>query len=155
MKILKWSAAILLTLVLVSGLAAYFYLKSTLPNYDGHRVAKKLHDKVEIIRDSFGMPHIYAHSDEDAYFALGLCQAQDRLFQMDLARRAGRGRLSEILGTPLVKVDKMFRTLNATLSLEEWATAMGPAHAGPTPSPVSLDHMERSGSTVYRGLVTT
>ncbi len=126
MKLLKWSAAILLAVVFITVLAVYVYLKSTLPDYDGHQIVKGLQNEVEIIRDSFGMPHIYAQSDQDAYFALGFCQAQDRLFQMDLARRAGQGRLSEILGTSLIKVDKLFRTLNAALPTKDWEKKMAP-----------------------------
>jgi penicillin amidase len=78
-----------------------------------------LKDNVEIIRDSYGMPHIYAQTDEDAYFALGYCMAQDRLFQMDVVRRVVRGRLSEILGEELISTDKLFRTISAGKSIED------------------------------------
>jgi penicillin G amidase len=126
MKILKWGMVILFALVSITLLTVFIYLKSTLPEYDGHKIVSGIQDEVEIIRDSFGMPHIYAGSDQDAYFALGFCQAQDRLFQMDLARRTGQGRLSEILGTPLIKVDKLFRTLNAALPSKKWKEEMTP-----------------------------
>jgi len=110
MKILKWTfAGIAAVLVLGAGVI-YGYLRMTVPDYAGMLSAPGLSDEVEVLRDSFGMAHIYAASDRDAYFAMGFCQAQDRLFQMDLARRAGHGRLAEILGEKPVKVDKLFRT---------------------------------------------
>jgi penicillin amidase len=82
-----------------------------------------LKDKVEIIRDSYGMPHIYAQTDADAFFAVGYCMAQDRLFHMDLVRRAARGRLAEILGKDLVPVDKLFRTITSGKSIESIASS--------------------------------
>jgi len=122
-KVLKWVASILTTLVIVFFAGVYVYLRSTLPDYDGEMTISGLKDKVEIIRDSYGMPHIYAQTDEDAYFALGYCMAQDRLFQMDLVRRAARGRLAEILGQDLVPIDRFFRTITAGKSIESIASS--------------------------------
>ncbi len=53
---------------------------------------------VEILRDRYGVPHIYAQSTADLYVGLGLTMGQDRLWQMDVFRRRGQGRLSEVLG---------------------------------------------------------
>ena len=123
MKILKWVVSILLILIVVIFLGAYGYLRSTLPDYEGELTIPGLTDQVEIIRDAFAMPHIYARSEKDAFFALGYCMAQDRLFQMDMIRRAARGKLSEILGPDLVPVDKFFRTVTAGRSIESIAAA--------------------------------
>ncbi|MHA1245102.1 MAG: penicillin acylase family protein [Candidatus Heimdallarchaeota archaeon] len=60
---------------------------------------------VTVYRDEWGIPHIYGHSEEDLTFALGYVQAQDRLFQMDMARRLTRGKLSEILGPDSLETD--------------------------------------------------
>ena len=57
-----------------------------------------LKGEVTIIRDEWGVPHIFAEYEEDMFFAQGFCHAQDRYFQMDMIRRQVRGRLSEILG---------------------------------------------------------
>ena len=105
MRVLKWGLSILLGLIVVVFLGVYGYLRATLPDYDGEMTIPGLKDNVEIIRDSYGMPHIYAQTDEDAYFALGFCMAQDRLFHMDVVRRIVRGRLSEILGEKLISAD--------------------------------------------------
>ena len=123
MRVLKWTVSILLALIVVIIAGVYGYLRSTLPDYDGEMRIPGLTADVEIIRDSFAMPHIYARSNEDAFFALGYCMAQDRLFQMDMVRRAARGRLAEILGPDLVPVDKFFRTITAGRSIESLAAA--------------------------------
>jgi penicillin amidase len=124
MKALKWSLVGFAGVLAVVVAAIYGYLRLTVPGYDGALAAPALTEEVEIVRDSFGMAHIYAASDRDACFGMGFCQAQDRLFQMDLARRAGHGRLAEILGEKLVKVDKLFRTLGAALPQDQWRQAL-------------------------------
>ena len=121
MRVFKWIVSILLGLIMVVFLGVYGYLRSTLPDYDEEMTIPGLNDEIEIIRDSYGMPHIYAQTDQDARFALGYCMAQDRLFQMDILRRAARGRLAEILGQDLVPLDKFFRTITAGKSVENIA----------------------------------
>ena len=51
-----------------------------------------------IVQDKWGVRHVFAENENDMYFAMGYIQAQDRLFQMDIARRCAQGRLAEILG---------------------------------------------------------
>src|SRR4029077_17012361 len=53
---------------------------------------------VRIVRDRWGVPHVYAQNQDDLFFAQGFVQAEDRLFQMDLWRRSVQGRLAEVLG---------------------------------------------------------
>ena len=67
--------------------------------------------EVVIARDAWGIPHIDASGDADAWFALGFCHGQDRAFQLELLARAGRGTLAEILGPAAVPVDRVSRTL--------------------------------------------
>jgi penicillin amidase len=119
MKVVKWILGIVLILLVAVVIVVYGYLRATLPDYDGEVVVSGIDSDVTIIRDDFGMPHIYADSEGDAYFALGYCIAQDRLFQLDLIRRVITGRLSEIMGESVVDVDKLFRTLTASRSEEE------------------------------------
>ena len=66
---------------------------------------------VEVIRDRWGVPHIYAQSIHDLLFAQGFVHAQDRLWQMEFQRRLVAGRLSEMLGSETVPVDRWIRTL--------------------------------------------
>ena len=78
------------------------------PQIDG------LSGAVEILRDNHGIPHIYARSPLDAYAALGYAHAQDRLWQMEAARRTASGTLSEIVGPATRDADRFFRTLGLT-----------------------------------------
>ena len=77
----------------------------------GKIVVAGLDAPVEIIRDRYGIPHCFAESADDALFALGYVQAQDRLWQMQWNRRAATGRLSEIAGPQALPVDRFCRTL--------------------------------------------
>ena len=65
---------------------------------------------VTVTRDQWGVPHIKASTDLDAFWAQGYVHAQDRLWQMELNRRTGAGRLSEILGDAALEQDKFLRT---------------------------------------------
>ncbi len=76
-----------------------------------------LRDEVSVIRDEWGVPHIYANYEDDMFFAQGYCHAQDRLFQMDMLRRQVRGKLSEILGKDLLSTDKFM----LATGMETWA----------------------------------
>jgi len=101
-----------LVLILVAaGLLAFAYLRSSLPKTSGTVKAAGLDGQLEIVRDKDGVPHIFAATDHDAFFALGYVHAQDRMWQMEFQRRIGAGRLSEILGDATLDTDKFLRTL--------------------------------------------
>ena len=82
--------------IVVAGL--HVYVSNSKPLIEGEAVVTILDADVEVTRDGVGVPHIVAQSDEDLYRAQGYVQAQDRLFQMDLARRQASGRLAEVVG---------------------------------------------------------
>lgn len=121
MKILKRILLGVIALVILIVAAVYLYLLSTKPIYSGELTLAGLQQPVEILYDEYGVPHIYAQNEEDAYYALGYAHAQDRLFQMEMIRRAAAGRLSEVLGADLLKVDKLFRTLGLNKFAKEHA----------------------------------
>ena len=102
--------AILLILAAVS-LFTYIYVQSLKPTYSGEVTLNGLNGEVEVYYDDYGIPHIYAQSEADAYMALGYVHAQDRLWQMEVIRRIAPGRLSELFGKPLLETDKFFRTI--------------------------------------------
>ncbi len=85
------------------------FIKKSFPEHSGIIKLKGLKNTVRIYRDSFGIPYIEAQNEEDLFFALGFVHAQDRLFQMEIIKRAGMGRLAEILGKDALEVDLMFR----------------------------------------------
>jgi len=80
-----------------------------LPQIDGTIDVPGLSADVEVIRDPWGVPHIYADNSDDLFFAQGFVQAQDRLWQMDMWRRSGEGRLSEIFGPEMIEHDRAAR----------------------------------------------
>src|SRR5579862_2512996 len=100
-----------LLLLLVLGGGFYLYLRSSLPQVEGRIAVTGLHSEVTIARDDDGVPLITAADDEDAAFGLGFAHAQDRLFQMELMRRSGAGRLSEIFGAQALDTDRQMRVL--------------------------------------------
>src|ERR1700682_1518095 len=102
-------ALIALAITLAAG--GYFYLRQSLPKTSGELPVAGLAAPVEILRDGHGIPHIYAQSERDAYFALGYAHAQDRLWQMEMNRRIGAGRLAEVLGAGALETDRLLRTL--------------------------------------------
>lgn len=110
-KLLKIAVFSLLSLVLGFFLFLFFLLYNSLPKTKGKVSLKGLKAEVEIIRDSWGVPHIYGQNEKDLFFACGYVHAQDRMWQMELTRRAGFGRLSEIFGERTLERDKYLRAL--------------------------------------------
>lgn len=108
--LIGWTIYLILLLLVVS-LVSYIMVKRTLPQYDGTVTNNRIGSEAIIYRDSMAVPMIIAKSQEDAAYALGYLHAQERLFQMDIARRAGEGRLSEIFGDKTAPFDLMFRTV--------------------------------------------
>ncbi|MFZ1080488.1 MAG: penicillin acylase family protein [Candidatus Kryptoniota bacterium] len=84
---------------------------SSLPQQDGKVTLSGIGSSTKVLRDSLGVPYIMAQSDSDVYFALGFAHAQDRLFQMEMYRDAGEGKLSETFGRKTLPIDELFRTL--------------------------------------------
>src|SRR5262249_42395846 len=129
--LLKLLAGLVLALaVFVAG--TYFQVKGALPPYSGHFEAKGLKAPVEILRDKNAVPHIIAGSIEDAAFGLGFVHAQDRFWQMELMRRLGQGRLSEILppaiiGNGIVDTDRTMRGLGVYRAASDSVGALSPA----------------------------
>ena len=84
-------------------------LKKALPNVTGKVSLKGLGASVDVYRDGYGIPHIQAGSERDAFFAQGFVSAQDRLWHMDYDRRRGMGRWAEAVGPPALEQDKLMR----------------------------------------------
>jgi penicillin amidase len=85
-----------------------------------------LRARVEVRRDRWGVPHIYAQSQHDLFFAQGYTAAQDRLFQMEMWRRQGEGRLAEVLGSAAAERDRMARLVAYRGDMEREWTAYAP-----------------------------
>ncbi len=116
-RALNWLAFALVVLLLLS-CAGYFYLRQSLPQASGTLRLAGLEGPVEILRDRSAIPHIFAGSIADAYYALGFVHAQDRLWQMEMSRRIAAGRLSEVVGPPGLPPDRFLRTLGVRRAAE-------------------------------------
>lgn len=87
------------------------YIRRSVPSYEAVVTIPALHERVVVRRDPHGIPSIVAEDPHDLFFALGYVHAQDRLWQMELARRVAQGRLAEIFGPRLVEADRFLRTI--------------------------------------------
>ncbi|MCW2819389.1 MAG: penicillin acylase family protein [Marmoricola sp.] len=97
-----------LVATLIGGAVA---VRRPLPQTTGTLHLDGLSGRVEVARDSHGVPQVYAGSSEDLFFAQGFVQAQDRFFEMDFRRHVTAGRLSELLGKATVETDMYIRTM--------------------------------------------
>ncbi len=113
-----------LALVVLTGAGAGWYLANTLPQTAGEIAAPVVGQSVRIARTDRGVPNIFAENERDAYFALGLVHAQDRLWQMEAFRRAGQGRLSEFAGSATLGVDRFMRVIGLSRGLGESFAAL-------------------------------
>ena len=98
-------------LIQAAALGAAAWLATSLPLTGLDKTTSGVGKPVEIIRDENSVAHIFAETDTDAYFALGVAHAQDRFWQMEMMRRLGAGRLAEVLGPAVVDSDKWMRLL--------------------------------------------
>src|SRR5438552_7427506 len=78
---------------------------------EGDIRAPGLREPVEVIRDRWGVPHVYANNVHDVFFAANYVAASERLFQIDFLLRLANGRLSELLGDLTLSLDGFFRTV--------------------------------------------
>ncbi len=99
-------------------------VRRSFPQVSGEQMLPGLDAPVDVYRDAYGVPHIYARTVHDLFMAQGYVHAQDRFWQMDFWRHIGSGRLSEMFGKSQVETDKFLRTLGWKQAAEqEWATA--------------------------------
>jgi penicillin amidase len=111
---LKALIGIILSLIIIFIVGGYIFYKSlteSLPAYKGELKVPSIKSEVKIYFDSLAIPYIITNNDEDVAFALGYLHSSERMFSMDMIRRAGEGRLSEIFGVETLPFDKMFRTV--------------------------------------------
>jgi len=111
LKLFKRILAILAIFLLLLLLAGFFFVQHLKPSYEGTREIPGLQDSVSVYFDTYGIPHIYAENEADAFRALGYVHAQDRLWQMELLRRIAPGRLSEAFGPDALPNDRFFISL--------------------------------------------
>jgi len=113
-------------LLLAAAAGAWLWLQESLPKIDGEVQLKGIGAPVEVVRDIDGVPHIFAKSDRDAWFAIGYAHAQDRLWQMEFQRRVAQGRLAEFLGDLAYDTDRLMRTVGMARTAEAIVAKLDP-----------------------------
>ena len=128
-RFLRWTlyfAAITTVTVILAVGAGLFWLRSSLPQLDGELRLPGLEGPVQVVRDRYGVPTIRAGNAADAAFGLGFAHAQDRFAQMELMRRGGSGRMSELIGGMALGFDRYTRGLGLRRQAERQAAALPP-----------------------------
>jgi penicillin amidase len=109
---------VLLAALLVSG---WWWIHRPIPPLEGRVALPGLGADVQVRFDRYAVPHVFAESDDDGWRSVGYLQGRDRLWQMELYRRAASGGLSELLGEATVAIDQRFLTLGLRRAAEvEW-----------------------------------
>ncbi len=117
---------VFLPALLILGLLFNNLSKKSFYPTSGEISVSGIKNPVNINFDNYGIPHIYARNEEDAYFTLGYVHSRDRLWQMDLTRRVAQGRLSEIFGTKTLDFDRLFRTIGIHRFCYNWYNNISP-----------------------------
>jgi penicillin G amidase len=102
-------------------------LRRSLPQTTGVLTLSGLQGRVEVLRDRWGVPHIYAHNTHDLFLALGYVHAQDRLWQMEVNRRTGHGQLAELIGPAALDTDRFLRVLGFGRVARQEVALLAPA----------------------------
>src|ERR1044071_7484185 len=117
------AAAVLLLVVFAAGRHS---LRRSPPQGDGTVRVNGVSAPIDIVRDADAIPHVFAANKTDALFGLGYVHAQDRLWQMELQRRIGFGRLSGGLGAAALPQDRFLRTVGfGRAARSAWASTPG------------------------------
>ena len=111
----------------VVGTGYYLLLRRPLPKKSGFLNLKGIQAPVEVVRDRWGIPHIFAETIQDLMFAQGYVHAQDRLWQMEFNRRLVAGRLSEILGEVSLPLDRWMRIIGMRRVAEKEYSLLNPS----------------------------
>ncbi len=148
-----WVRIALVALVIIAisaaalGAGVAYTLRRDLPTLDGELILPGLRAPVEVYRDNWGVPHIYASHSDDLFMAQGYVHAQDRFYQMELSRRIGQGRLAELFGAEQVSTDTFIRTVGWNRAATRLAAEVDPG------SHLALDAYAH-GVNVYIGMHT-
>ena len=107
-------------------LTLFFFVWSSLPEYNKIVKVEGLSSEIEIVRDTANVPHIFGTTDSASMFGLGYVHAQDRLWQMTMLRRTAQGRLAEIFGQRKFKADALVRRLGVYETARNSVLALDP-----------------------------
>jgi penicillin amidase len=129
-RFLSGLLALVLVLAILAAAFSVAAIRRSFPKTAGRIRLAGLNAPVDVYRDGFGVPHLYAQTTHDLFFAQGYIHAQDRFWQMDFWRHIGSGRLSEMFGPGQLETDIFLRTLGwARISRQELESMDAPTLA--------------------------
>jgi len=126
-RILKFLFLGLVAVAVVLALYSTWLVRRAWPQTAGKIVAPGLSAPVEVIRDRWGVPNLYAANEHDLFFAQGYVHAQDRLWQMEFNRRLGAGQVSSLFGRATLATDRSLRALRIRSAAEADWKVLAPA----------------------------
>jgi len=118
-KALKFLFALVVVVCLAAVAFAIFRVRASWPRVEGTASAPGLAAPVTVVRDGWGIPHIWAETEHDLFLAQGYVHAQDRLWQMHFNRTVARGRLASLFGAAALPADRYLRTLGLARAAEK------------------------------------
>ncbi|PSH69760.1 penicillin acylase family protein [Phyllobacterium brassicacearum] len=124
-KGLLWIVFSLIPIAIVASILGYVWLARSVAPATGEISLADLSGPVTITRDKNAVPHISGNSIDDVLMALGFVHAQERLWQMEMNRMAGQGRLSEIFGDKTISTDRFIRSIGLYESAESSLASLG------------------------------
>jgi penicillin amidase len=120
----------LLAIIVILAGAGTWFVRRPWPQISGTIAVSGLSEPVQVIRDKWGVPQIYAQNEHDLFFAQGYVHAQDRLWQMEVNRSIANGTISSLLGNAGLRTDRLVRTLGLRRAAEQsWAIASSDSRA--------------------------
>ena len=126
LRAVLWGGALVALLAAAAFGLAYSLARESIPEYSGTRTVSGLHNPVSIVRTEHAVPHVFGETDEDVFFGLGYAHAQDRLWQMLIARATVQGRLSERFGRRSIGLDRRMRILGLRHAAERNLASLPP-----------------------------
>jgi penicillin G amidase len=141
-RVLVTFISVIVVIAILLGAFGVYLTRRSFPKTSGEIKLDGLEAAVDIYRDSFGIPHIYAKTSHDLFFAQGYVHAQDRFWQMDFWRHIGSARLSEMFGESQLDTDIFLRTLG-------WARIAQQELDGLSPDDLALLQAYADGVNAY------
>ena len=126
-RLLRVLLIVIVVIAITAAGAGAYLIRRAFPVTSGRLAVAGLQEPVEVIRDRWGIPHVFARNTHDLLFAQGYVHAQDRLWQMELNRRAASGRLSEVSGRATLETDRFLRTIGLRRAAEAEAQRLSGA----------------------------
>ncbi|HEY9187896.1 MAG TPA: penicillin acylase family protein [Ignavibacteria bacterium] len=116
----------IIVIIVISLFFLYKLLMKSLPQNEGSIALEGVKSEITIYRNDYGIPQIIADNEYDLFFSYGYVSAQDRLWQMDILRRTGEGRLSEVFGMKTIEIDALIKAIGINRTANKIVNSLSP-----------------------------